>query len=392
MEMKLDFLRFSWKPSPQERGDFTVLGAFQRVFPEFWDPQLCGDDNQRVNTYSNYQRYNFCRNLGTDCLIFYDEQVLRNKGVNVSIPSHGLWLIKSVFGYDNFIDFLRLIVEERNCTVSRIDLAFDDYKYMEEGHYHTAKEFSDLNCKGALISSSRFKNGIKPSDECINVSVGDKIYCADCSQMIENVSGNTFYLGSRRSPRYMRIYDKFKKSKHDHDVWERNHKGKDNRPEPEIIDAVRYEFEIKYDFADSLVRALLSGAKYTFSDFVSEWFRIVDLNKIDVLVESSKYKIHFDKQWQNFLSLEFSEDINEKPPLFIKEKKQITVERTMAWLEQYVMPSLALMYLVNGHSMSDLRRDIISYLRDFGLPPDKQVALYDFTGKDYAAVMRDFCF
>ena len=233
MELQIDFLRFSWLPADLKSiaasgGGQSVLDEFFRVFPEFHDDSLL------LEHYisQKYRHYDYCLHCSSGICIFYDGNVISNKGVNVFLPSQGLWVIKQLFGYDDFRLFLRDIYLRGNVRFTRIDLCFDDYDYREQGHY-IAEDFVRMNVEGRIVSPAKLKKGYaSPADESCIITNGR--------------SSATFYLGSRTtSSRMLRVYDKYYESKQ---------KAKKYNDESLYKDCVRYEFEIGSRYADKLIR------------------------------------------------------------------------------------------------------------------------------------------
>lgn len=355
MEMNLDFLKFSCRPYDMTgfQGEHAVLDWFKGVFPEFFDPRIMTD----CEVWERYLHYDFCIAGTNRILIFYDRyDVGQNKGVNVSVPSSGLWIIKEIFGFNSFIEFLFEIQHRAyksfKLNWTRIDLCFDDYDYREDGHF-TPLELGNLNRNDQFITKSQFLNDFMSLPEESQIMGGTGV-------------GWTFYLGSRRSGRYMRVYDKLKESTRKRRYYLQYH-GDNPEYAPEIKDCVRYEFEIKSRYANNLVSSLLeaysAGKSYYFKDFVDNWFRIAD-SPVD---HTHTTRMKTLEKWEKFTQLGFCEEFD-KPKLFVAEKKPISYIDQQNWLLKAVLPALATRVCVDG-SLRLLQKYALELIKDDNLPP-----------------------
>lgn len=383
MDMKLDFLRFTCKPlTGVEFSERGLYDWFTSVFPEFLSSDLVTDSE----IWTNFQHYDFCLCCVNRLLIYYDSALKPSqKGVNVSIPSGGLWVIKQLFGFDNFVDFLFELyrrAEESHFILrfTRVDICFDDFNYRDEGHYHSAIEFGRINLEERIMTRSHFHNGFDGGCEPTQCCGGRSM-------------GYTFYLGRRGAERMLRIYDKYKESakaqqRHDHN-WERFGWDPDDRPE--FVDSVRYEFEIHKGYANNLCWALIEcrrkGLTYYFRDFVSDWFRI-SVKPIDRSNNHQTRDFVDDPKWVSFLNLEFSEEFD-KPKLFNLEKKSTSFESVNSWLYKAVLPALAMRYAVDGGF--GVLENMVKHLLSSGMLADKYKQMFfEVRGKSYQSFESEF--
>jgi len=189
-------------------------------------------------------------------------------GVNVSVPSHGLEWLFGLFDLniddDDAVQKLFLLLKERHCHCSRIDLAFDDFgKTFRPSHYIT------------WWFNGNFRSKFR------------KMQIASTSRDI----GNTFYLGSRKTGKMLRIYDKDFES-------------------DGVIDAVRYEFELHVDYARDMFQYLCDHAVVDFIAYLRTYFDICELKyKKDGSLDSrNKDKWSLLPEWKEWLdNLDFSE-------------------------------------------------------------------------------------
>lgn len=370
MKMNLDFLRFTVTPRElPEYNDQAYFTWFESVFPEFFDAQIMTDSE----LWTNYQYYDFCLACTNRILIFYDSALKgASKGVNVSIPSGGLWILDKLFGCSNFIDFLILLIDRSEqfnfrLNFTRCDFCFDDFNYREEGHYFSAKEFYLPWTEKRFVSHSLHSNCFQDLPECKRMEGGHAL-------------GWTFYLGKRTSGRYLRIYDKYIESAKKHRRWELSKHHTDST-EPEVIDAVRYEFEIHKEYANNLVFALIraykKGYSYQFRDFINGWFKI-SATPLDRANNNQSRDFVPDEKWKNFCDLEFSEEFIE--PLFVRDRKATSYHDNQNWIYKAVLPSLCMRLVVDG-SLGSLESYCRKFLEDNDLPNKYKRMLFEYRGK-----------
>lgn len=174
-------------------------------------------------------------------------------GVNVSIPSHALEWFYNLLGFElNDISGLVRCLTERNCTLSRIDLAFDDFqkKYTPHDYYVWFEE--------GRIRSKFFQ------------------FCSMCSSTRDR--GKTIYFGRRSGGRMLRIYDKDYQSKGQ-------------------INSIRYEFELHADYAKGAQRFFLDHDKVSFFDYLISYFQVIDLTG-----DSNKSRCPVNQEWLDYFA------------------------------------------------------------------------------------------
>lgn len=361
MEAKLDYLRFTFRIDPNK--SVSALDQFFSVYPEFRSPEII--DGAEI--WYHYQHFDECLCCANRILILYNRVLSGGNCVGVSIPSGGLWIMDKVFHCSTFRDFIKLLVSRSNITFTRLDICFDDFGYREENHYHSASEFWEHNARHEIVSHCH-------SSRPVDGGSDDPDYFIDCaSAVISRSHGSTFYLGSRSSDRLLRIYDKYKESA----------KTAKKANDPSLfIDSVRYEFELHKKYCRNFVQCLLSEDSYSFKDYISSWFRIIDRS-----TGTRTNTCSIDKKWQSFLDLEFSEDID-KPNLFVREKKDISFYSMCSWLKSCI-PSLATQAVING-SFTFIIADILSYIDDCKFSNKHKQMIKSELGSDPYEVIKRF--
>lgn len=297
----LDWLSFSWFGKKKKCLEgvqncdvwaydlLSTLDNFLYFFPEFKD-YLASEDiilsDKGGGFYSSV--YILTNNIR---ISFNDDDSLASKklvydvGINVSIPSHALEWFYDLLGVDlNDICSLMRVLTERNCVLSRIDLAFDDFekKYMPLDYF----SWFEAGC----IRSRYFQ------------------FC-DCKCSTRE-RGHTCYFGTRSGGRMLRIYDKEYQSKG-------------------AIPSVRYEFELHSDYAKGAQLYFLEHDTVSFSEYLLSYFQVIDLTEKNV----SRCPINED--WLNYL-LE-KDRFNEQ--LIVPTKYSRSEREFMAsqWLERCCM-------------------------------------------------------
>lgn len=268
-EMKLDWLAFTFKPTSKTFSEYynfdldnkpeNLLQAFYYVFPEIH--KFIETTKEELLRYRPGNHYA----LSIDCCDYFyisfdlTSQAL-NKGVNVQVPAHGLWKIFELFNITeddpkkNIKDIMQLLYS-RCCTLSRIDLCFDDF----------TKTFRPRDY------DNWFNNGL--------ISCNFK-----CESFHQNSFGaQTVYFGKERSDKFLRIYDKFMVSD---------------------IDSVRYEFELHGRPCKELGLFLLEN-DFDFGKYLLSWFKVLDPDKM--YSGTNKANSPLLPEWQQWLELEFSE-------------------------------------------------------------------------------------
>lgn len=383
MDMKLDFLRFSVRPN-WSLVPCTLTGVydwFVEIFPEFKDPLLVQD----CEVWSHFQYYDFCLSCANNVLIAYDDgtKVKGNKGINISIPSSGLWIIDKLFHCNDPVAFFQLLRKRSKrhqfgLKFTRLDICFDDFDYRLDGHYKSASELFPMLHR--VISKTQYRSCFESLDQEVEPESKDALDLLtdqNCSiggigAMGGRSMGWTFYLGRRSGGRVLRIYDKYAESDRKRRKYLQYHPG-DFENAPVFVDSVRYEFEILSLFADALVDRIISsrekGFSYQFSDFVDSWFRFSSRD-LDYVNNHQSRDFVEDPKWRAFVqnnsSLTQSFD---KPELFDHVKRNQTYSSSETWLCKAVLPYLSAHYLIHG-DLSFLQGLIKQVIRD-DMVPDK---------------------
>lgn len=280
-QLTLDWLSWSFDTDKYQT---TKINKFFSIFPELHIKNMYSKQ-----VYSHYEKAFY---LTEDIIIYYDSEDGQNKGVNVSVPSHGLeWLFKQ-FNVSCVSDMLRLILS-RGGKISRLDFAFDDY----------SKTFSPLQYF-VWWQNGQFKSKFR---------VAHFDHGAD--------GGTTFALGNRAGLKYLRIYDK-----------EIESNGQ--------INAIRYEFEFHSYTANALADAIANNQTFSFIDFICSMFKIIENTG-----KKQKCRENLLQEWFDWVhNLKFNEEIS-KIPTGLQGK---TIEKSVVWFEIYCAKTLAKMFYLFG--------------------------------------------
>lgn len=312
MCMKFDFivdwLEFTYKV-PEGCNGMSVWNNFLADFPEF--EERLSDMVPREKGLFGY----------TDVLMYYDELMIGFNpehpefGVHVIFNGSGMYRVCEFFGLKNFTEYIEAakvfnILKERSCTITRIDIAYDDYNKTFK-----AKDFYRWHAMDRI------------STKCQRFSVDGS----------EQNDGLTFCLGKRGDSgngRFLRIYDKGYESH-----------GK--------IDSTRYEFELRREWAAKITHMVIHDEHFSFADLLEDMFYIT--NEYDISDDKSVNKTRkfrageFDK-WTLFL-----ETIRKTQDSCVEikidtVKRENSFERKRDWLKLQVMPSLFMFVAVYGYN------------------------------------------
>lgn len=230
---KLDWLEFSWTVNTFCKSGGTLVDGlslwenFKLVFPEFL-PLI---DECFIAEY-NLQGYDNVLCLSDEFKFCYSSTEM-NMGVHVVIPAHGLHRLGAAFNLETVDDFylsrsMFCSLLDRGVRFTRIDLCYDDYnKRITPFQWNELASLGQVECKARSRS-----------------------YIASCHQ-----KGDTVYFGKRSGGRMLRIYDKAYESKGE-------------------VDAIRYEFEFKRDYAIAMSESIADGVEIDFRNLM-EMFLIV---------------------------------------------------------------------------------------------------------------------
>lgn len=263
LNLSLDWLSFTYKPNlsrlEEKYGLENVNGKtdidyFFMDFPEF---EAIKSDFLILSGRSHYQNMIGFLGVSDTCRISFNNPGYTevNMGVHVSVPSHGIeWLFDTLGlekSSDTAVQKLFLLLQERDCKISRLDLAFDDF----------SKTF-------------RPKQYLKWWNEGQINTRYQKIHFFSSQQEY----GNTIYFGSRKTGKMLRIYDKDFESKGE-------------------VDSVRYEFELHGDFARDMVQYLIENTYIDFASYILSYFRIIDNSSGDKNIS----RLPMLAEWEEFL-------------------------------------------------------------------------------------------
>lgn len=303
MDFIIDWLEFTYQ-CPENLAGCTVFENFLDEFPEFealMDEMILLEKGR--NGYTHV--FAFC----DDFTISYnpDNELM---GVHVTFPAHGLYRIMQIFGLDDISDYadasqLFLILKNRHCRISRLDLAYDDYTKTFTPHdymlWKMQKRIS-THCKVFGFASTL-------ADE-----------------------GGTFYLGRRGKGRFLRIYDKAFESKG-------------------VIDSIRYEFELRHQWVEFIQDKIIAQVDFSLADLIEDMFTITNEYEVSgnkLIDKDRKYYAGTDEKWKLFLD---SIRTIRKTQLEVKVcnvKKYNSFDKTEEWITTQVLPSLFMFSEVVG--------------------------------------------
>lgn len=324
-DFSIDWLEFTYR-APECPNGFGVFENFQKDFPEIMqDWERNADQVVLLGKGRNFYNTVFC--FSDDYSVCYHSEK-RNMGVHVTFPGHGIYKISEIFGLGDLNEHeaarkLFRILDERNCEITRLDLAYDDY----------TKTFRP---KDFMVFMS---------EERITTEFRVWSYIASARN-----NGDTFYLGKRGRDRFLRIYDK---------AYESDGK----------IDAIRYEFELKKDWARVVQNHVINDKVFCFADLLDSMFTIkedwgfngeydtfIDRNgdKAETLSKADsmkKSRAAVDVKWQLFL--ETMRKIYDNAIVEVsltKKKEEYSFKKLNNWLRDYILPSLFIYKEVLGES------------------------------------------
>lgn len=335
MNFFLDWFEFTFLFKFDEDHDHdshTLWDCFLEFFPEF-------ESYINEMTLLEYGKFGYTRILTykDEFMIMYNPDQ-EHMGVHIVFPGHGMHMLCQVFGLGGMEEFAQAKdlfdkLSSRNCKVTRMDIAYDDYEKL-----------------------------IMPSD--FNFWLVHKRIRTQ-SQTMQYVTsksdaGGTFYIGRRGSARYMRIYDK-------------NHESKGK------INAIRYEFELRREWAQKVMDLVTSGTFFTFKDLVADFIAIVQEydyeNGSSGTISMRKSRAELDEKWFKFLELCGKVVLNDDSPVDLtipRVKKEYSIRRSIDWVIRQLAPSLfvlhetigvdRLMEIVDYHGRSRLKKDKVAVM------------------------------
>lgn len=335
-DFTIDWLEFTYRaPEGECSTGEEVFIKFREVFPEFdHDWEKNADMVYLLGHGRNFYNTVFC--FSDDYTVSYHSE--KDKmGVHVTFPGRGIWKISDIFGFNDINEFeackkLFQIFNERNCTITRLDIAYDDYTKT-----FTPKDFDLWMHQERIVTDCKAWKYETSQQSC----------------------GDTFYLGKRGRDRLLRVYDK-------------------NYESDGKIDAIRYEFELKDRWAKTVQHKVLNDEIFNFADFLDSMFTIkVDWgfsgnyavsehnNKyLNDLERKRKSLAEVDEKWQLFLETIRKTHESEIVLALPKEKEQYSLKRLDRWLNDYIAPSLYIYRSVVGNdAFSNMIDNIIWKLK-----------------------------
>lgn len=244
----------------------------------------------------------------THCFMFTDEyKVLYNPneermGVHVIFPGHGMVRMCEMFGLSGVDDFVPIksvfkYLNDHHCKVTRMDICYDDYSKR-----FTPNQFNDWMREKRIRTNARKWSYVSSNQEV----------------------GGTFYLGKRGAERFLRIYDK-------------------NYESMGAINAVRYEFEFRRDFAVMIFNKVLNDEYFTFGDLLTDFFVVVEPYEVSDSYGANsmrKSRAAVDSEWQSFLEL-FVKVVTSDVSFKVDRKQRVlSISRLHRWIVRQILPSL----------------------------------------------------
>lgn len=322
----LDWLSFtfSWKTlrdvgievEDYIRKYMSIWSYFKYVFPEF---ALLSED--MVTLEHGRFGYDQALSFNNELMIMTDSSSIKDDfGVFVTVPSHGLYILAKIFNLpdfnQDFADTQKLfqILLSRGAKITRLDICYDDYQ-----KHLTPLDWSRLFDAGYIECRTRHKDSIT------------------------SPSGSTFYLGKRGKSRMLRVYDKAGESRGQ-------------------IDAVRYEFEFKNDYAYRFADSVAQGQKFTFLDILDDFCVVhkepvanvnFDGNKVIYEMIQSRYKRNVGPVLEAFERLRedimnYSQNADCIPVLVSRVSHHYTFYKREEWICSYLVKALEKHCLARG--------------------------------------------
>lgn len=185
--------------------------------------------------------------------------------------------------------------------ITRIDVAIDDIG----SRFFSVSDVQDLIVSGCLVSPWKKTQAVIERD--INSGI---------------ITGNTCYIGSRKSDIMLRVYDKRLEQNYD-------------------IPWVRWELEIKHDRGNSFVDALTDLDSFGSASIglLSRYVRFINLD------DSNRSRCTMNDTWSLFLA-------GVSPLRLSILKKEPSLERIENWIKKSTAPSIAGLCVAHGGDFS----------------------------------------
>ena len=315
-DIKIDWLSFSFKATEEDQATYpTMWAAFLHYFPNFEDIMR----DCVVFRGGRGQYYDNCVAWNDNILICWDNdettqsEVMGSKidswshGINVCIPSHGLYNIWQILELPEpdqndkfFYEYKEIyqILKDRHCQISRLDIALDDFTKKYYPH-----DYLDRWVVGSVCS---------PCSRYSFVASG-------------KLGGETFYIGGR-SNKFLRIYNKESESN-----------GK--------IKSIRYEIELHNRYANEVSEMILND-NFDFAQYFRKYFCTMKV-KGEGWNLDKRYaaKLPDDPEFIEWLEkVQFCEQSIKFP----KTPNDVNLNKTEKWITTQCLPSLQKLVKVNG--------------------------------------------
>lgn len=304
----LDWLEFSYLPGGREDG-LQLWTDFMDDFPEFED-----EFAETVLYEKGMHGYTYVYKFTDQYSILYNPDNA-DMGVHVIFPSHGLPKLCQLFdlGSDNVNEYapaqkMFQILNERSCKVTRMDVCYDDYSKL-----FTPNDFNILMSSGRILTKCREYRFFSSYQTC----------------------GSTFYLGKRGRDRLFRCYDK-------------------NIESNGVIDAVRYELELRGDYAKTLQRDIAEGKRFKFSEMLTNMFNVVNEYEQNDGASSGAIRMRksmagLDPKWLELLNLFDKLVLSDNDKLVIDRVERVpSWTRFFNWFEKQILKNLYMFREVIG--------------------------------------------
>lgn len=236
----------------------------------------------------------------------------------VSIPAHGLHYLSQLLDLDceinteNYLEIKPVFekLRKENCTLSRLDIAFDD-----ESKTFTPRDFF------------HFWDNRQVQSPCHSYT-----FCGS--------KGSTFYVGSRAN-KILRIYDKTVESD-----------GK--------IDAIRYEIEMHHRYANDVMQMIIDE-NFNFFELLQKWFvRLKVEAPCESLKDKSRLSVLEDlPEWVEFINSQNVGFVN-CHCVFPVHGNDVDMQKKRVWLRRQVARTLVTFIKSDGiDSLYDMLDDVV---------------------------------
>ena len=314
--IKIDWLSFVYKATDDEKATYkNIFTAFLSHFPNI---EKILDETVVVSHGRTYYTSAVCWNDGiqiawddeptTEDFYLFNGKKLEpwEHGVYVSIPAHGLHYLNDLleletpFVEDSYLDIVPVFQElkKHNCTLSRLDIAFDD----------TSKRFYPRDFH-------KLWDNLQVQSPCHSYS-----FCGG--------SGSTFYVGCRAN-KILRIYDKEVESRGDNK-------------------SIRYEIETHHRYANDIMNMILEG-NFNFFECLQKWFiRLKVSSTCDSLNDKSRLSSLPDlPEWVEFINLQNVGFANTHC-VFPVHSVDVNMDKKRVWLRRQVAKTLVMFIKSDG--------------------------------------------